>query len=60
MTKVGLKRKCEREFCPNWVSRKTKDAIWDKAWEDGHAYGPNEVEMHYQDLIEIIRTLEVN
>lgn len=26
--------------------------VYGKAWEDGHAYGLSEVEMHFSDLVE--------
>lgn len=29
---------------------KVAERVFDKAWEDGHASGLHEVEMHYDDL----------
>ena len=48
---------CEAELCPDWVPQTTKDVVWKKAWEDGHAYGACEVKWHYDDLMDIVRTL---
>jgi hypothetical protein len=32
--------------------------IYEKAWEDGHAFGYSEVEIHYQDLVDLIRRIQ--
>lgn len=53
----AIRANCEAEFCPNWVSKSTRDAVWRKAWEDGHSYGEREVKLQYDDLMDIVRTM---
>lgn len=45
-----------REYL-NGFGRETADAVYRKAWEDGHSSGYREVEMHYQELADIVKTV---
>lgn len=40
------------EYAPE-VPEAAQEAIWNYAWEEGHASGYDEVEMHYRDLADI-------
>ena len=53
-----FRTECEAEYCPNWVSQATRDAVWRKAWEDGHSSGNAEVAFQYDDLMDIVRTMQ--
>lgn len=35
-------------------SRVIMDALYDKAWEDGHSCGLHEVESHYGELVDLV------
>ena len=41
----------------NGFGRETADAVFRKAWEDGHSSGYREVEMHYTELADIVKTV---
>lgn len=36
------------------LSQKIESKIYSKAWADGHAYGFNEVEIHYGEIAELV------
>jgi len=40
--------------------RKKAEIIFSKAWEDGHANGFYEVEMHFRDLVDFAKELGVD
>jgi hypothetical protein len=48
----------ERDLRQKYLTPGIPDAVaakvFDKAWEDGHASGTHEVEIHYDDLSEIV------
>ena len=50
-----LRAKYLRPNVPDNVAQR----VFDKAWEDGHASGIHEVEMHYDDLSEIVNAAMV-
>ena len=41
----------EEYFDPSWMTQQTWDKIYDKAWDDGHAYGYSEVASKLEDII---------
>lgn len=45
-----LRQKYLIERVPDEIAQR----VFNKAWEDGHASGTHEVEMHYDDLSEIV------
>lgn len=50
----------ESDYCPIWVPQDVKDAVWDKAWELGHSWDPNEVAHVYDELMDIVRLFKEN
>lgn len=38
------------------LNQKARDAIYAKAWSDGHSSGYSEVEHHYLELSELVRS----
>lgn len=38
------------------LNQKARDAIYAKAWSDGHSSGYSEIEYHYIELAELVRT----
>lgn len=42
-------------FLPDGLPNAVRDAVWKKAWDDGHASGIHEVEMHYEELADIVK-----
>ncbi|AGS80939.1 hypothetical protein [Caulobacter phage Cr30] len=47
-----FKQDLEEEF--DVQNNPKKDLLFSKAWEQGHAYGFNEVYNHYIDLVDLI------
>ena len=45
-----LRQKYLRKGVPDHVAKR----VFDKAWEDGHASGTHEVEIHYDEISEIV------
>lgn len=37
------------------VNHPKESKLWDKAWDDGHAYGLMEVYNHYSELVDFIK-----
>lgn len=58
MTEDKHREKIEHDLCADWVPDETRAAIWRKAWDDGRPYGVGEVRLQYDDIMDIIRTLE--
>ena len=44
-----LAARLKDEYLPS-VTQRVADKVFDKAWEDGHANGVHEVEMHYEEI----------
>lgn len=36
------------------LPQSVRDAIWDKAWEDGHSSGLYNVEIHYEEVADLV------
>ena len=32
-----------------------REMVWSKAWEHGHSYGYSEVELNFQDFVELVK-----
>jgi len=45
----------EHVYATSSLSRSVRDALWQKAWDDGHSNGLREVELHYEDIVDIVR-----
>lgn len=55
MTIEELRKECEEEYCPNWVSQAVRDQVWERAWEHGHSSGFHDVKFYYDDFMDIVR-----
>ena len=54
---VQFRLDLEEENGTGGLSKGKRDALWAKAWADGHASGLSEVAIHYSDLAELMLTV---
>jgi hypothetical protein len=47
----------EEEYGVTELPQKTKDKLFSKAWDKGHAYGFYDVRWAYDDLVEVVKTM---
>ncbi len=52
-----FREKLEEEYGVEDLPQQTKDKLFSKAWEKGHAYGFSEVKYAYDDLVEVVKTM---
>lgn len=46
-----IKDKLKSEYSD--IDDRLFDIVFDKAWDDGHAYGESEIRIHFDDLLEM-------
>lgn len=50
----------ENDYGTDTLSQRSRDVIYNKAWEDGHSNGFASVESEYQDLLDIVNIVLAN
>lgn len=50
-----LSNRLRKKYAPN-LPEKVTNMIFNKAWDDGHASGEQDVEYHYDEVAEIAKT----
>ena len=47
----------EEYFDPSWMTQQTWDKIYDKAWDEGHAYGYGEVASKLDSIVDFLNEI---
>ena len=54
---ILFRKALEEEFALSEWPQPVLDAVYSKAWEDGHAYGYHEVACHYSELCDFVKVV---
>ena len=54
LTEANIRTELEQRHRVDWLPQAARDLMFEKAWDDGHAYGLQSVADEYDDLVQIV------